>query len=242
MGTFNTKTTRVLSLLLLVFIPSCWATVSTRDDRKSYIIDWKGESWTLVPVNNSRVDSLRDVRDGVYSIELASVRPECDLGREFLGFNNRSCSEAVSMAKTAGPVMRTGQSASMMWREWLLRVEGDDNEKRVSLQAFVPPDYAEYTRCLGFVSNFYENPSYKGTCLVSSHAGDLFLNSSQGAGVDSPQMWKVKDGGDSSTSTFEMTAANKPEICRHVLAVKNCQSQPVLVGRRWILFHYQYGD
>lgn len=176
---------------------------------------------------------------------LVEVRPACIGGNaccfriteilvyhyaaEFLGFNNRSCSEAVSMAKTAGPVMRTGQSASMMWREWLLRVEGDDNEKRVSLQAFVPPDYAEYTRCLGFVSNFYENPSYKGTCLVSSHAGDLFLNSSQGAGVNSPQMWKVKDGGDSSTSTFEMTAANKPEICRHVLAVKNCQSQPVLV-------------
>ena len=148
---------------------------------------------------------------------------------EFLGFNNRTCSDAVSMAKTAGPVMRTGQSASMMWREWLVRVEGNDNEKRISLQAFVPPNYAEYTRCLGFVSNFYENPSYKGTCLVSSHAADLFLNSSQDGGVDSPQIWKVTDGGDSSTATFEMTAANKPEICRHVLAVKNCKRQPVLV-------------
>lgn len=80
-GTFNTKGALLLSLLALISIPGCWAALSARDDNNSYIIDWKGESWTLVPVNNSRVDSLRDIRDGVYSIELASVRPQCDLGR-----------------------------------------------------------------------------------------------------------------------------------------------------------------
>ena len=79
-GVTATATTGVL-LLALVSMYGCSGTLSARDDRDSYTIDLKGESWELVPVNNTRVESLRDIRDGVYSIELASVRPQCDLGR-----------------------------------------------------------------------------------------------------------------------------------------------------------------
>ena len=152
---------------------------------------------------------------------------DCDA--EYLGFNNRTCSTKISPSSTAGPVMR-GQSESMMWREWMVRVENqqDENEgyKTISLQAFIRPDVEDEARCLGFVSTFYGNSDF--ACDSPPYGGALFLNSSRDDSKDSSEMWKIRQV-DGTAGQFEIVASNKPDACPRVMAVEGCSGQPALI-------------
>ena len=120
----------------------------------------------------------------------------------------------------------------MMWREWLIRVEDshDTNEeyKTVSLQAFIPPDIEDDARCSGFVSTFYGNSDFTGTCAIPPYGNALFLNSSEDISKDNSQMWKIRQT-DGARGQFEIAASNKPDVCLRVLAMEDCQSQPTLI-------------
>lgn len=147
---------------------------------------------------------------------------------EYLGFNNRTCSTALSPKTTSGPVMR-GPSESMMWREWLIQVLEDGNQsKKISLQAYVHPDVEKQAKCLGFVSTFYDNPKYKGTCAIPPYGTRLFLNASQDQSVDSSQVWTIRSVG-VAEGEFELLASNKPDACQRLLAVEDCESQPAQI-------------
>ena len=147
---------------------------------------------------------------------------------EYLGFNNRTCSATLSPRRSAGPVMR-GQSKSMMWREWFVRVEERGNEKLISLQAFIPPDSEYEARCLGFVSSFYGNKKYKGTCVIPPYGNSLYLDGTYENSTKAPsQKWVLK-AHTASKDSFELVASNKPDVCLRVLAVEDCGKMPVLV-------------
>ena len=148
---------------------------------------------------------------------------------EYIGFNNRTCSTKLSPRSTAGPVMR-GPSSSMMWREWMIRVEETNGEnkdyKTTSLQAFINPDIEDRARCLGYLSTFYDNPEFRGTCSIPPYGSALYLNSTRDVSTDSSQLWKIRLVGE-ARGEFEMIA-NKPDACLRILAVEDCESQPVL--------------
>ena len=140
---------------------------------------------------------------------------------EYLGFNNRTCSTNITPRRTAGPVMR-GPSKSMMWREWMIRVNHDVDKseefKSISMQAFIHPDLEDDAKCQGFVSTFYDSPEFKGACKTPPYGSALYLNSTKDNGNESSQTWKIRlfDG---SKAEFEMIASNKPGECQRVLAV-----------------------
>ena len=123
-------------------------------------------------------------------------------------------------------------SASLLWREWMLRVldtEGGDSSvesRTVSLQAFVHPDEEEEARCLGFVSHFYGSPGVRGTCAKAPYGTGVFLNSTQDASPGSSQAWTMRQVGEGA---FELVASSKPVTCLRFLAVAGCQAQPSLV-------------
>ena len=151
------------------------------------------------------------------------------LSAEYLGFNNRTCTSSLVPTKTAGPVMR-GPSSSMMWREWMVTVKnkGDDRVD-VSLQSFVHPARKDQGKCLGYVSNYYGNPRFKGSCLIPPYGNGLFLNGTEDTASkasNSPQVLSMKAAGEGE---FEITAANKPDECTRALAVEDCDNRAVLV-------------
>lgn len=149
---------------------------------------------------------------------------------EFMGFNNRTCSTALSPKFTSGPVMKD-PSESMMWREWFVHVEEESKEsvKSLHIEAFARPDTEGDAKCLGFVSNFYDNPRYKGTCALSEYSRALFLNATKDkSNRSNPQRWTIKQH-ETVDDAFELLASNKPENCLRTLAVRGCDKQPTLV-------------
>ena len=153
---------------------------------------------------------------------------------EYLGFNNRTCTSSLAPSKTAGPVMR-GPSSSMMWREWLIRVQNKDEDRvDVTLQAFMHPALEDQGKCLGYVSNYYGNPEYRGSCVIPPYGNGLFINGTEDTGNDvpiNPQVLSITTApsGSAAEGAFELTAANKPDVCMRALAVEDCDSQAVLV-------------
>ena len=151
------------------------------------------------------------------------------LSAEYLGFNNRTCTSSLVPTKTAGPVMR-GPSSSMMWREWMVTVKNkSDDRVDVSLQSFVHPARKDQGKCLGYVSNYYGNPRFKGSCLIPPYGNGLFLNGTEDTASkasNSPQVLSMKAAGEGE---FEITAANKPDECTRALAVEDCDNRAVLV-------------
>ncbi|KAI8101852.1 hypothetical protein M9434_006916 [Picochlorum sp. BPE23] len=187
----------------------------------------------LVPSDNQVVQNLADLSDGVYSLELATTRSSCvSSGQEYLGFYNRTCSPSLSSKLTSGPVAR-GPSKSMMWREWMIRVgsatssSSEPENVTVSLQAFVHPDVENDAKCLGYVSSFYGNPEYKGTCVIPPYGDGLFLNSTSSDADISSQTWTVVE---SDAGVFRLVASNKPSACLRYLGLQNCGPSAVLIG------------
>ena len=162
---------------------------------------------------------------------IRNARMSREFDAEYLGFNNRTCSTKLSPRRTAGPVMR-GPSKSMMWREWMIRVEDDNTKnedyKTISLQAFIHPDNEDDARCLGFVSTFYGISDFKGTCVIPPYGNALFLNSSRDDSKDNSELWKIRQT-DGATEQFELVASNKPDVCLQTLAVEDCSDQPSLI-------------
>ncbi len=118
----------------------------------------------------------------------------------------------------------------MMWREWMVTVKnkGDDRVD-VSLQSFVHPARKDQGKCLGYVSNYYGNPKFKGSCLIPPYGNGLFLNGTEDTASkasNSPQVLSMKAAGEGE---FEITAANKPDECTRALAVEDCDNRAVLV-------------
>ncbi len=156
------------------------------------------------------------------------------LPAEYLGFNNRTCTSSLAPSKTAGPVMR-GPSSSMMWREWLIRVQNKDEDRvDVTLQAFMHPALEDQGKCLGYVSNYYGNPEYRGSCVIPPYGNGLFLNGTEDTGNDvpiNPQVLSITTApsGSAAEGAFELTAANKPDVCMRALAVEDCDLQAALV-------------
>ena len=156
------------------------------------------------------------------------------LPAEYLGFNNRTCTSSLAPSKTAGPVMR-GPSSSMMWREWLIRVQNKDEDRvDVTLQAFMHPALEDQGKCLGYVSNYYGNPEYRGSCVIPPYGNGLFINGTEDTGNDvpiNPQVLSITTAPSRSAAegAFELTAANKPDVCMRALAVEDCDLQAVLV-------------
>eukprot|EP00889_Picochlorum_renovo_P006890 jgi/Picre1/33920/NNA_001399.t1 len=189
----------------------------------------------LIPADNQVVQNLADLSDGVYSLELATTRSGCgSSGQEYLGFYNRTCSPSLSSKLTSGPVAR-GPSKSMMWREWMVRVGSNTSSSSsseqedvtvLSLQAFVHTDVEKDARCLGYVSNFYGNPEYKGTCVIPPYGNGLFLNSTLNDAEVSSQTWTVVE---SDAGVFRLVASNKPSACLRYLGLQDCGSSAVLV-------------
>ena len=153
---------------------------------------------------------------------------------EYLGFNNRTCTSSLAPSKTAGPVMR-GPSSSMMWREWLILVQNKGEDRvDVTLQAFMHPALEDQGKCLGYVSNYYGNPEYRGSCIIPPYGNGLFLNGTEDTANDAPinpQVLSITTAppGSAAEGAFELTAANKPDVCMRALAVEDCDSQAVLV-------------
>jgi hypothetical protein len=50
---------------------------SLGEARQSKAAGFDHDAWELLPVENGSINSLSDVSDGVYSIELAETRPAC---------------------------------------------------------------------------------------------------------------------------------------------------------------------
>lgn len=108
--------------------------------------------------------------------------------------------------------------------------DGRDAEKTIYVQEFVEdPDAATNAKCLGYVSSFYGNPEYQGTCLIPPHGNGWFLNGTHDESRDASQMWTIRSSGEFSGS-FEIVAANKPAGCSRFLGVEDC-SQAVLVEK-----------
>ena len=157
----------------------------------------------------------------------------------YLGFNNRTCSKPLQTKKGSGPVLR-GPSASMMWREWVVRRVMDDFEEdrsnitsiRVTIQAFVPQKKAEYAKCLGFISALGRNvmPGHKDPCVIPPYASVLFLNESQ-SNMASAE-WNLVQG----ANGFELWAANRLDICRRKVGVEGCNLSPILLEREPLLW------
>ncbi|KAI8106684.1 hypothetical protein M9434_001338 [Picochlorum sp. BPE23] len=189
--------------------------------------NFNNDAWALVKAdNNKAINSLTGVTDGVFSLQLLAEGSTC--GKNYLGFNNRTCSVSLSTDFTSGPVMR-GPSESMMWREWLIRVVSNESEsKKVSIQAFIHPEVEKEARCLGFISSFYRNPEYKGSCAIPPYGTGLFLNATQDQSKHNSQIWTIRLV-DTMDQGFELTASNKPDVCQRLLAVEDCQNQPALI-------------
>ena len=149
---------------------------------------------------------------------------------EFLGFNNRTCSTALSPAKTAGPIMRATQR-SVNWKEWTFRVmSSNEDEVHVSLQAFINPDVEGDARCLGYLSSFYGNPEYQGTCDTAPYGNGLFLNDTKSSQMNvSAEAWTVRRPRDNTDGAFELIATSKPGECSRFMAAEGCKSSVVLV-------------
>jgi hypothetical protein len=118
----------------------------------------------------------------------------------------------------------------MMWREWMVTVKNkSDDRVDVSLQSFVHPARKDQGKCLGYVSNYYGNPRFKGSCLIPPYGNGLFLNGTEDTASkasNSPQVLSMKAAGEGE---FEITAANKPDECTRALAVEDCDNRAVLV-------------
>jgi hypothetical protein len=118
----------------------------------------------------------------------------------------------------------------MMWREWMVTVhKTNDDRVDVSLQAFMHPALEDQGKCLGYVSNYYGDAQYKGTCVVPPYGNGLFLSGKEDAGnkaSNSPQVLTMKAAGEGE---FVITAANKPDECARALAVEDCNNRAVLV-------------
>jgi hypothetical protein len=118
----------------------------------------------------------------------------------------------------------------MMWREWMVTVhKTDDDRVDVSVQAFVHPALEDQGKCLGYVSNYYGDAQYKGSCVVPPYGNGLFLSGKEDAGnkaSNSPQVLTMKAAAEGE---FEITAANKPDECSRALAVEDCNNRAVLV-------------
>ena len=218
-------TTRFILCLFALF------GVGTRASAYSKPSPFRYGNLQLVPSKEEHVSSVSELTTGVYRLSLASRR-RCRKAatEEFLGFNNRTCSSSLALQRTAGPVMR-GPSSSMTWREWMIRVVdvgGSGSTKTVTIQPFLREPLANDAKCLGFVSSFYENPKYKGACIIPPYGGGLFLNGTRDSSLDGSQVWTVR-GAKGVSGEFELSATNKPGVCARVLAAEDCRSQPTLV-------------
>jgi hypothetical protein len=120
----------------------------------------------------------------------------------------------------------------MMWREWMVTVhKTNDDRVDVSVQAFVHPALEDQGKCLGYVSNYYGDAQYKGTCVVPPYGNGLFLSGKEDAGnkaSNSPQVLTMKAAA-AAEGEFVITAANKPDECARALAVEDCTNRAVLV-------------
>jgi hypothetical protein len=120
----------------------------------------------------------------------------------------------------------------MMWREWMVTVhKTDDDRVDVSLQAFMHPSLEDQGKCLGYVSNYYGDAQYKGSCVVPPYGNGLFLSGKEDAGnkaSNSPQVMSIKAAA-AAEGDFVITAANKPDECARALAVEDCNNRAVLV-------------
>jgi hypothetical protein len=122
---FNLRNTVVVTFFTALFLGCTVAAVQERVDTSSFTIKDGDKELIFDFVDEIPVEKLEDVSDGVYVLSLVQTRASCGISAtEYLGFNNRTCSDSISPKKSAGPVMK-GKSESMMWREWLLRVVGD---------------------------------------------------------------------------------------------------------------------
>jgi hypothetical protein len=120
----------------------------------------------------------------------------------------------------------------MMWREWMVTVhKTNDDRVDVSVQAFVHPALEDQGKCLGYVSNYYGDAQYKGSCVVPPYGNGLFLSGKEDAGnkaSNSPQVMSIKAAA-AAEGDFVITAANKPDECSRALAVEDCNNRAVLV-------------
>jgi hypothetical protein len=120
----------------------------------------------------------------------------------------------------------------MMWREWMVTVhKTDDDRVDVSVRAFFHPALEDQGKCLGYVSNYYGDAQYKGTCVVPPYGNGLFLSGKEDAGnkaSNSPQVLTMKAAA-AAEGEFVITAANKPDECSRALAVEDCNNRAVLV-------------
>jgi hypothetical protein len=103
---------------------------------------------------------------------------------------------------------------------------------RVTIQAFVPPQKAEYAKCLGFISALGRNtmPGHKDPCVIPPYASALYLNGSQSAASNAE--WDLVLG----KNGFELWAANRPGICRRKVGVEGCSLMPILLEREPLLW------
>lgn len=113
----------------------------------------------------------------------------------------------------------------------MIRVsDSSDEEAEVSVQAFIHPDVGSEAKCLGFMSSFYGNPEYKGTCVIPPYGNGLFLNDTQEKDNIDSQVWTVRPI-DDAVGTFALIASNKPAVCLRYLGVKDCSMQAELVQK-----------
>lgn len=104
-----------------------------------------------------------------------------------------------------------------------------ENTKIVSLQAFINPENEDDAFCLGFVSTFYENAKYTGTCVAPPYGDGLFLNATWDiSSQKNPQSWTVRPSKDGD-GLFDLIASSKPVTCARLLTAQNCTSRAVLV-------------
>lgn len=108
-------------------------------------------------------------------------------------------------------------------------LKSTENEAIVSLRAFINPDLEADARCLGYVSSFYGNPDFTGTCVIPPYGSALFLNATRANNVmENSQTWKVRSA-NNMDGAFELIASNKPDACFRFLGVEDCNSQVALV-------------
>lgn len=113
----------------------------------------------------------------------------------------------------------------------MIRVsDSSDEEAEVSVQAFIHPDVESEAKCLGFISSFYGNPEYRGTCVIPPYGNGLFLNDTQEEDYIDSEVWTVRPI-DNAVGTFALIASNKPAVCLRYLGVKDCSMQAELVQK-----------
>jgi len=118
----------------------------------------------------------------------------------------------------------------MMWREWMVAITKSPSGQEgvtVSLQAFVHPDVENQPLCRGYVSSFYGNPGYQGTCAVPPFGNGLFLNGTYAGQDINSQTWTVMQAGE--TGTFKLVASSKPSECVRYMGLRDCDASVVLV-------------